>query len=179
MHRFVVAALLLAACTSPIEPQAGQEEAKPVPDDPDEPLELGPGELLRVRTMGGACFDHGVLVVHNSGLVTHTSYPGCMMGKPKSGAPPRWKLRSMRIDGYDLTRLLDLLADPTVSSQLAGVQGSNPGSAHPPVQQILAATPSGPLRGEIVGFEVFKKTRKPGLYVLIDELYERLPPLPP
>lgn len=179
MHRLLVVALLLAACTSPGQPQASEANVEPVHDDPDEPLELGPDELLRVRGMGGACFDHGILVVRKDGLVVHTEYPGCMMGKPRKGDPPRWKVRSIRLDGYDLSRLLDLLADPLLSTKLAAVHGSDGGSAHPPVQQLLAATPSGPVRGELVGFEIFKKVSKPGLYAFVEELHERLPPLPP
>jgi hypothetical protein len=177
--------LLGAACTGPsvepapvvfddAEPAPRAQEAPPTIDDPDRPLELGPGELMRVRGGGGACGGSSVLVVHEDGRFTNTSHEGCYMGNPKQGPPPP-AVEADRLDWHDLARLHALLADPGLPQMLA-IHGDGGGSNHPSRSHFMVRTPAGPVGGEYVGVDLRKVSR---FHAFVYTLYARLYPCPP
>jgi hypothetical protein len=182
----VVAALLSSACTGPsVEPAPEvitddstpaprAQEAPPTLDDPDQPLALGPGELMRIRGGGGACGDRSIFVMHEDGRFSETSHEGCYMGVPGQGPPPP-AVEADRLDWKDLARLHALLADPGLPQMLA-IRGDRGGSNHPSRSFFLVRTPAGPVGGEYIGPDFRSVSR---FHAFVHELYERLYPCPP
>ncbi len=181
LRALALTALLGTACTAPPPPKAETiehdaspavvQEAAPTPDNPDEPLQLEPGELLRVRSEGGSCSDHSVLVLRDDGRFSHTAYQGCYIARPGQG-PPAPTVEADRLDELELARLHALLADPGLPQMIA-IPGGGSGSNHPNRLFFMVRTAAGPVGGEYVGHDMAKSS---AFHAFVGALYAKLYP---